>query len=165
MQGILFLTSLFIMYSKQEASQLRQEFWTVFGQYLAPHLSAEGEKINWINYKTEIRFIQFTMQADKDVAMIAIVITWPDAGMRELYFEQFLQLKAMLHEELNEEWEWEPAVTDEYGKTTARISKQLHNASIYKKEDWAALISFFKPRIIALDSFWQSARYSFEALL
>jgi hypothetical protein len=30
------------MYKKGEASQLRQAFWTAFGQYVAPVPSAEG---------------------------------------------------------------------------------------------------------------------------
>ena len=32
------------MFSKQEASQLRKEFWTAFGQYMKPVLSADGGK-------------------------------------------------------------------------------------------------------------------------
>ncbi len=40
------------MFSKQEASQLRKDFWTAFGLYMRPIPSAEGDKINWINYKT-----------------------------------------------------------------------------------------------------------------
>jgi hypothetical protein len=40
------------MYPRNEAAQLKKEFWTVFGQYMAPVLSSEGEKISWGNYKT-----------------------------------------------------------------------------------------------------------------
>jgi hypothetical protein len=34
--------------------------------------------------------------------------------------------------------------------------------SILQKNDWPALISFFKTRIIALDEFWSSVKYDFE---
>ncbi len=40
----------------------------------------------------------------------------------------------------------------------------LNGVSIFNKEDWPQLISFFKQRIIALDQFWSTARYGFEAL-
>ena len=40
------------MYTKQEAAQLRKEFWTAFGQYMKPVPTEDGEKVNWINYKT-----------------------------------------------------------------------------------------------------------------
>jgi hypothetical protein len=50
------------MFSKQETAQLRKEFWTVFGQYMSPILSAAGEKISWINYKTGVKGVQFKME-------------------------------------------------------------------------------------------------------
>ena len=49
------------MYSKAEATQLRQAFWTAFGQYMAPVPSAEGETTNWINYKTGFKHLYFRM--------------------------------------------------------------------------------------------------------
>lgn len=53
------------MYTREQISQLRQEFWTTFGQYMSPVLSAEGGKINWLNYKTGIKHLHFKMDADK----------------------------------------------------------------------------------------------------
>ena len=66
------------MYSRQEAAQLKQEFWSRFGQYLAPVLAADGEKINWINYKTGEKDIYFKMEADNKEAFIAIEVTHKD---------------------------------------------------------------------------------------
>jgi hypothetical protein len=82
------------MYSKQEAAQLRQEFWTAFGQYMSPVLSAEGEKVNWVNYKTGEKDIRFRMSADNKTAEIAIELTHKDAGIQQLYFDQFVELKS-----------------------------------------------------------------------
>jgi hypothetical protein len=153
------------MYSKQEASRLRQEFWTVFGQYMTPVLSAEGEKVNWVNYKTGIKNLVFRMEAGTKTAMIAIELNHPDAGLRELYFEQFLQMKNLLHGTLEEDWTWAGTMYDESGKAVSRIFKECNGVNILKKEDWPKLISFFKPRIVALDAFWSDARYVFESLV
>jgi hypothetical protein len=152
------------MYSKQEASQLRQQFWTAFGQYMSPILSLEGLHINWINYKTGERDIYFKMDAGAKVASVAIEIRSKDAGLQALYFEQFQQLQTILHNLLEEEWTWLLHTTDEYGNLLSRIYTELEGVSIFKKEDWPQLISFFKPRIIALDEFWSNAKYAFEAL-
>ena len=152
------------MYSKGEASLLRQQFWTAFGQYLSPVLSADGEKINWINYKTGEKDIYFRMNADNKRASISIELTHKDGGLQALYAEQFQQLKALLYEALGEEWAWQLHQQNEYGKTVSRIYTEIENVSIYKKEDWATLISFFKPRLVALDEFWSVAKYSFEAM-
>jgi hypothetical protein len=152
------------MYSKEQASQIRQSFWTTFGQYISPQPSAEGLKINWVNYKTGIKHVNFRMQAESRMATIGIEIAHPDAGIQELFFEQFKELKLVLANALREDWEWELHGRDEYGTTVSRIYKQLNNVSIFNRNDWPALISFFKPRIIALDEFWSDARYSFDAL-
>lgn len=151
------------MYSKQESSRLRQEFWTVFGQYMAPVLSAEGEKINWINYKTGEKDIRFHLQAASKKAEIAIQFTHRDPGIRALYFDQLTQVKPLLHEALNEEWQWFPVMNIE-GRELSAVVKQMNGVNVLNREDWPALISFFKPRIIALDEFWSSAKYAFETL-
>jgi hypothetical protein len=150
------------LYSKDEASQLKQAFWTAFGQYIAPHPSADGLRVNWVNYKTGIKHLFFRMQADKRSAYIAIEIVHPDVAIQELVFDQFKELKNVLHNELGEEWDWQLHISDENGKTISRIIKTLPGVSIFNRNDWPTLISFFKPRIIALDEFWSSAQYSFE---
>jgi len=150
------------MYSKEQASQLRQAFWTAFGQYMAPVLSAEGLRTNWVNYKTGVKHIFFRMQADNKQANISIEIAHPDKELQQLFFEQLATYKNVLHSTLNEDWEWQLHTTDEYGKTISRVSVEIDAVSIYQKEDWPKLISFFKPRIIALDEFWSDAKYAFE---
>ncbi|BAU54987.1 DUF4268 domain-containing protein [Mucilaginibacter gotjawali] len=152
------------MFSKEEASQLRQAFWTTFGQYISPQLSAEGLRVNWINYKTGLKHVYFKMEADKKTATISIELAHPDSGIQELFFEQFLEFKNILHTTTGEEWLWELHHTDDSGKTTSRIYQQINGVSIFNKNDWPALISFFKPRIIALDEFWNDVKDGFDAL-
>ncbi|WP_201977316.1 DUF4268 domain-containing protein [Hymenobacter rubidus] len=152
------------MYSKAEAAQLRQAFWTALGQYMAPVPSAEGETTNWINYKTGLKNVYFRMQADMRQASIAIELTHPDAGIRELFWEQFLELRTLLHEILGEKWTWEADALDGNGLPLSRIYTELRPVNMFSRDDWPALISFFKPRLVALDAFWVDAQYAFEAL-
>jgi hypothetical protein len=152
------------MFSKQESAQLKKEFWTAFGQYMKPVPSAEGEKINWVNYKTGEKDIFFKMNADNKGATIAIEISHPDLVIQQIYFEQFQQLKSMLESSLQEEWRWSLHTRDETGKIISKIFKTLEDVSVFNKSDWPAIISFFKPRIVALDDFWSAAKYGFEAL-
>jgi hypothetical protein len=152
------------MYSKEQASRIRQEFWTTFGQYMSPVPNAEGEKINWINYRTGEKHIHFKMDAGNRAASIFIEIAHPDDTIQQLYFEQFQQMQALLHETLGEEWQWALHQQDEFGKVVSTIGTNLPNTSILDKTKWPVLISFFKPRIIALDEFWSAAKYAFELL-
>lgn len=152
------------MYTKQEAAQIRHEFWTIFGQYMAPQPSSEGQRINWINYKTGVPGISFKMDADSKTATIAIALTHPDKDIRELQYEQFEQLRTMLHNTLGEEWHWQESAHDDYGKEYSRIYSKEDGVNIMNRDNWPAIISFLKPRLIALDEFWENARYAFDEL-
>ncbi len=73
------------MYSKDEVSKLKTQFWTSFGQYMKPVPGASGLPVNWINYKTGIRNIHFKTDADNTRAVIAIEISHPQEEERLQY--------------------------------------------------------------------------------
>jgi hypothetical protein len=152
------------MFTREEASRIKEAFWTTFGRYMNPIPSAEGMKINWVNYHTRLKDVYFRMDAGKKSGTISISMEQRDPGIQELYFEQFLALKNMLHDTVEEEWIWQLHVPMADGKVISRIYKEITGVSVFNKDHWPDLISFFKPRIIALDSFWENARWSFEAL-
>lgn len=152
------------MYSRQQAALLKEEFWTIFGQYMAPVPSSDGEKINWVNFKTGIRDIHFRMNADNKKAWISIELTHKDKGLRHIYFEQLAEFRKLLHSNLNEDWIWLMDDMNKNGQSYSRVFTEMTCISIFKKEDWPALISFFKPRITALDEFWSNVKYIFETL-
>jgi hypothetical protein len=152
------------MFTQKEASALRQQFWTAFGQYMVPVAGAEGEKVNWVNYKTGEKDIYFRMQADAKHASISIDIAHKDSSLQQLYFEQFARFRRILEEGAGEAWTWQLHGTDEHGRTVSRIFTTLPGVNIFRREDWPALISFFKPRLVALDAFWSNIKYGFEAL-
>jgi len=131
---------------------------------LKPIPSADGEKVNWLNYRTGQKGVQFKMDADNKGAVIAIEIGHTDPEIRQLYFEQFEQMRSLFESILGEKWEWRLHETTESGKAFSSISSRLKGVNIFNKADWPALISFFKPRIVALDEFWSTARYGFESL-
>lgn len=152
------------MYSKHEAAQLKKDFWTVFGGYMRPVPSAEGDKISWVNYKTGEKNIFFRMHVDDKIAIVAIELTHKEAGVQELYFQQFLQLKPLLIKSAGKSWTWQLLTNNDSGQIVSRIETTLQPISVFKKEDWPQLISFFKKNMIALDDFWSKAKYSFELL-
>ena len=150
------------MYSKHEASLITQQFWTAFGKYMAPVLSAEGEKINWVNYKTGEKDIRFVMSADSKGARVCITLSHSDTGMQTLYFDKFLQFKKVLHKMLGEDWIWERLKMNQHGKMVSEIYTSLQEVNVLNKTDWPGIISFLKARVIALDVFWCEFKYAFE---
>ena len=149
------------MYTLQEASLIKKKFWTSFGQYMRPITGGDGDTMNWINYKTGIRNIYFRMDADINYASIAIELTHSDPLMREQHYEQLRQVKKILEKSMGEEWDWK-LKQEHDGNILSRVSKTLPDVNILNENDWPAIISFFKPRIIALDEFWIMAKDGFD---
>ena len=150
------------MYSRQETSKIKKEFWTRFGQYMRPLPGASGEPINWLNYKTGRKHIYFRMDADRTKASIAIELRHPDAGTQQQVFEQMLALKEVLRQFTNEDWQQESLVAGEDGSLVSRIYTELSPVNTLNESDWPAIISFLKPRIMALDEFWDMAKERFS---
>ena len=139
-----------------------QQFWKSFGQYMAPIPSAEGNKINWINYKTEVKFIRFTIILINDNVIIRLELFNPDTLLQEEQFEQLLQFKKQFIEICGIDWTWAKLVTDEHGRISSSITSTLINASIVNEIDWPMIISFLKPRLISLDKFWTNFKFVFQ---
>ncbi|MBW3469680.1 DUF4268 domain-containing protein [Arthrospiribacter ruber] len=152
------------MYSRAETAKIRKDFWTAFGQYMKPVPNADGLKVNWQNYKTGVRQIFFRMKAERGFASIGIELNHKDEEMQELVFGQFQEFKRLLEAEQQEEWDWELHAFDESGNVVSRIQTVLNKVNVMDKNDWPAIISFLKPRIIALDAFWSNIKPAFEDL-
>lgn len=152
------------MYSKAESSSIRTAFWIKFGQYMKPVPSASGFRVNWPNYKTGIRDIYFRMKAEQDFASIGIEISHKDEELQELYFMQFKELKNLLKNSLNEEWDWKLLSANEVGQSISKIEIVLSGVNVMEESDWPKIIAFLKPRIIALDEFWDNVKLGFEGL-
>jgi hypothetical protein len=102
------------------------------------------------------------MKAERDFASIGIELAHGDEEMQELYFDQFLQFKNLLTQATGEEWDWKLHATNEIGQTISKIEKILPNVNVMEQSDWPEIISFLKPRIIALDEFWDNVKPGFE---
>ncbi|KXX68119.1 DUF4268 domain-containing protein [Flammeovirga sp. SJP92] len=152
------------MYSREEHIKMRTEFWTRFGQMMKPFTNSEGQKVNWVNYKTGIKNVFFKMDANKQKCSIGIYVTHRDLDLQEVYFQQFIDLKDFLHSVLEEEWAWEFKSKDRNNKTVSRIYIELEGVNLFKQDDQPTIYEFLKPRILKLNEFWEDAKEPFKAL-
>ncbi|MDA3614926.1 DUF4268 domain-containing protein [Polluticaenibacter yanchengensis] len=153
------------MYTKEEASVIRQAFWTAYGKYMQPIPSAVGEKVNWVNYKTGVKNVFFKLRAERKSAFIAIVISTKDPERKEALYHQFELMKPIFDEVMEgEEWEWLPEAIDESDTDIATIVFELEDVSVFRKSDWPDIISFLKERMIKLDRFWSETKDFFETI-
>ena len=85
-----------------------------------------------------------------------------DPEMQELFLDQFKELKNLLKGSLGEEWDWKLHDLNETGQPVSKIEKVLPDVNVMEREDWPKIIAFLKPRIIALDEFWDNVKPGFE---
>jgi len=145
------------MFTKNELSRINQTFWTRFGKYMHPIPNAEGEYINWVNYKTGVAAIYFRMDVDRTSAQIAIEIQHKDQQIQEEIFLKLQRHQKLLAKSSGETWQWSSKLNDTGNRIISRVYLELKNVSVTNQSDWPLIISFLKHRIIALDSFWHGA--------
>lgn len=152
------------MYTKEQASAIRQKFWTNFGKYMQPVPSASDEKVNWINYKTGIKGISFKMEVDNSRAFVAVEIALADVEMQNKYFDLFKNLKREFQKNISIDWTYEKESINQFDKKLSLIYVELIQINIYRNTDWPTIISFLKQHIIALDFFWSQYKVAFEMI-
>ncbi len=150
------------MYTKAELSRIRSDFWTRFGQYMSPVPSAGGDRVNWVNYKTGVRPIRFTMDFTKQSAEVWVEITITETDKRKLLFHTFSSLWQQSYP--SADWiSFEETVKD--NRLMSAFKSSLDTADIFQQETWPDAIAFLKKRITLLDKFWSEHRETFEMLV
>ncbi|CAG5085026.1 DUF4268 domain-containing protein [Parvicella tangerina] len=152
------------MFSKEESKRLTKLFWTSFGKYMGKHQSSLGKNIKWVNYKTGLKDIYFRLKADSKTADISIEIQHKDDGIRELFYDQFLELKTIFTSMVGE-WIWEKEVYNQHGQKISRIYIPIEGkVNIYIKDTWKECFEFFEQNIVPLDEFWSEFNEIFKQL-
>lgn len=142
------------MYSKSEAQKIRSEFWSAFGLYMKRVQSASGMRVNWLNYKTGAKGIHFRSHADRNIAISALDIDTNDSDYRELYLEQFDELKSVIHGMMPYELHFSSSFIRENETEVIRFYMILENVNVYRREDWPLIFEFLRSGLIAWDEFW-----------
>lgn len=146
------------MYSFKHKVATRERFWISFGKYMYPIPAASGARVSWVNYPTGLKSVSFRMYFERTEAYIGIEVDFSREEMEHSQFRKFYQMKSLLESYLGEVWHWEEGAINFNGKPVSRIFKNLLGVDIMQENDWPAVISFLKPRIIALDAFWYDNR-------
>lgn len=152
------------MFSREASRQLRADFWTAYGIYMRQHEPQGGYKIKWVNYQTGVKGLHFRMDADRHGATVAITLEQADAGIRALFFEQWEELKAMLHAQSGAEWHWQAEHYLEDGRCISRIYREATGLNVFQQSDWQALFTFLESCIVPLDEMWGMCQDVFKDL-
>lgn len=132
------------MFSKNEAQQLKQEFWTAFGKSFPR---------KWLLYDTKIKDFSFKFYADSKKAEVSLDIEMKDELFREAYYDKIWSLEAILKDEIGD-FNKDSTYVLENGKIIARIWVSKENVSIYNKETWRDIFEFFVSKMEGFERFF-----------
>ena len=134
------------MFSREEAAQIRKEFWIAFGKSFPR---------KWIKYNTQIKGFSFKFVAERKYAMVVLDIEHPDDIYNELLFEQLLSLKTILKDEYIPELIFDNAYELDSGKVIKRLYVKFPNKfSIYNKNSWRDCFEFFVETMTQFELFY-----------
>lgn len=133
------------MFSKQEAQQLKTEFWTAFGKSFPR---------KWILYDTKIKDFSFKFSADNKKAEVSLDIEMKDELYRDAYFEKIQSLDEMLKDYIGD-FRMDAEYQMENGKVMSRIWTELSGVSVYNKDTWSTIFRFFVEKMDGFEEFYR----------
>lgn len=143
-----------IMYSKEEAKRIKLEFWLELGNRFSEIKGLHANKVNWLNFNTKIKNLYFRMEVDEHAARLCIDLQFPDLGIRELYYDQFLEFQDKLNKQFTTTVNWQPKHQHWNGKQIARIAVDKEGVNILNKADWETIFTFLTTHFSQLEHFW-----------
>ncbi len=133
------------MFSKEEALQIKKDFWIAF--------AAEYPR-KWLLYNTKIKDVTFKFYVDNKKAQVLLDIEPKDENKRIIYYEKVESLKNILLEDYLEDAIFERHFYLENGKVISRIWVEKTGISINNKNTWNAVFDFFNEKMDAFERFF-----------
>ena len=134
------------MFSKNEAKQLRQDFWIAFGK---------SYPRKWILYNTKIKDFSFKFHFDTSKAMVSLDIENKNLEKRIELWEKIIALKTVLIANYLSNVLFEEYVFLENQTEISRVYIQLDNVSIHNKNTWQETMIFLNKNMIQFEAFFR----------
>ena len=134
------------MFSKQEALQIKKDFWTGF---------AEAYPRKWLLHNTKIKDVTFKFFVDNKTAQVALEIESKEEEKRTIYFEKVESLKTILLEEFLPDAVFERNFYLPNGKLISRIWVDIDKSvSVNNKNTWQEIYAFFAEKMTNFELFF-----------
>ena len=152
------------MFSKEESRQLNYNFWNGFQECMSKNRSANGRKINWINYPSDVKNIFIRLEVDSKGARLCFDIQPKDDSIRSIFWEQMTELKIVMEDITQSTPEW---IENYYYLDKQYISRIVwtdDSLNFYNLEHREPIYKFLKERLTKFDLFYQEYKEILIAL-
>jgi hypothetical protein len=139
------------MYNKEEAKEIRVEFWEQFRDYTNKRRKNKGRTGKWILNKTGINAINLKFHFDQSVALVGIDVETRNMEKRVEVYEKLETLKKQIDAALGANVIWELEYIRENDKSISRIYTEIDKVDIFDKNTWNRVNMFFFDRMTSLE--------------
>jgi hypothetical protein len=141
------------MYSREEAKEVRQQFWTMFGKRYDR---------KWMLYNTKMKDLHLKFSFEDRRAMVSMDVVHDEEFYRHYYFEKIERFQRIMKDEVSSELIFDRNYRLPDGKFISRIYVFLDGVKIQKKTDWPQVYEFFYTHMDRMEAFFVEYREFIE---
>ena len=133
------------MFSKREAKQLRQKFWTSFGKSFPK---------DWILYNTKVKGLSFKFHFDTKTAYVALIVDM-EADKQQLYWQRILQHRKILETDFLTALKFDKNFKVSDAKWVSAVYLKIDSrVSIHNKSSWRSAMEFLNETMLKFEAFY-----------
>lgn len=141
-----------IMWSKEEAKEVRIKFWNEFKRYCSKHKIYR----RWILTGVKIKSTQLKFHADDKKALVLFQIDHKNYLRRYEIYECFQTYRKLLSAACGDDLKWEEDYKGIGDRSLSVIYFELKDVNQYDPNDWDKIYAFFVEKMPLLEeAYWE----------
>ena len=150
------------MYTKEEAKQLKKEFWEGFGVYCSQIPALKRRKSKFMLYNTKMKGVELKFDTTRDGAYVILEINHHDAVKRFESYEKFEMYKTLIEKNFPEGLIWDFAYIRECGTEVCRIYTCKTGIDIHRRIQWMEFYKFMSEEMLKLEKAFRLVKEAIE---
>lgn len=140
------------MWSKEEAKELRINFWNGFKRYC----SRQRIYRKWVLTGVKIKSTQLKFYADDEKALVLFQIDHKNDLRRYEIYECFQSYRKLMAADCGDDLKWEEDYVGMGERPVSAIYFELSGVNMYNQEDWERIYAFFAEKMPLLEeAYWE----------
>lgn len=141
------------MYSKEEAKQLRVDFWGKFGKRCEIHPELMYKKKKWLLHRTKIKDVALRFDISRTDAKVILELAHRSEKLRFKAYEFLERYKVVIEDGFDQGLTWEfYHEREDSGKEICRIYTQLNDVDLHRQNQWPDIYNFYIDNMLKLET-------------
>lgn len=150
------------MYTKEEAKQLKKEFWEGFGIYCSNIPALKRRKSKFMLYNTKMKGVELKFDASREGACVILEINHHDNAKRFELYEKFELYKPIMEKNFPEGLIWDFAFVRECGTEVCRIYTRKTGIDIHRRIQWIEFYEYLSGDMLKLEKAFRRVKEAIE---